>query len=339
MHKGRWRAIAPVLSPSPLTASEPPLSPLTSALAFFAWTACSPTANDHTRNHRNADTGGEGDADTDSDSDSDSDTLTTAWGGRMLRIPAGTFTMGGGAGDPDGWYQDHEVTLTHDYWIGATEVTRGQWESFSENAGWEYASMPDYPCTTSTTVSDCPADSVSWYDAAKYANALSTMEGLTPCYLADGTDRASAYLDNPYSCPGYRLPTEAEWEYAARLGEDRTFSGSDTSTDVAWTAENSNYVGTYAHEVATLAPNTSGLYDMSGDVQEWTNDWGDRTYGGYGDGSAQVDPAGPASSSWRVYRGGSWITGSVEARVSFREWLEPDAASLNQGFRLSISSP
>ena len=177
----------------------------------------------------------------------------------MVRIPAGTFTMGGGAGD-------HQVTLTHDFWIGATEVTRGQWESYSANAGWEYSSMPDYPCTTSTTASDCPADTVSWYDVAKYANALSATEGLTLCHLADGTDLASAYLANPYACPGYRLPTEAEWEYAARAGEDTTYSGSNASTDVAWTYENAYGVGTYAHEAATLAPNAWGLYDMSGNV-------------------------------------------------------------------------
>ncbi len=300
------------------------------AVAFLSLTACGPEATGHT-----SDSG-------DVDADTGSDTDTTAWGTPMVRIAAGTFTMGGGAGDPDGEYEDHQVTLTHDFWIGATEVTRGQWESYSGNAGRGYSSMPDYPCTTSTTENDCPADSVSWYDVGRYANALSTTEGLTPCYLADGTDVAAAYLADPYACPGYRLPTEAEWEYAARAGEDTTYSGSNTLADVGWTHSNAYDEATYAHEVATLAPNAWGLYDMSGNVWEWTIDWYDSDHGGYEDGSSDVDPAGPLTGSgegsedfYRVIRGGGWYFDAGAAAVAYRNHDSPGNSGDNAGVRLA----
>ena len=326
-----------------------------SLLAALTVPACTSTAEDTTPAGTDADTDADGDVDSDADGDADSDTDTdtdadtdsdietdtTIWGSRMVRISAGTFTMGGGAGDPDGDYEDHQVTLTHDFWIGETEVTRGQWESYSANAGWVYESMAGYPCTTSTTVSDCPADTVSWYDVAKYANALSAAEGMASCYLADGTDLAPTYLTDPHACPGYRLPTEAEWEYAARAGEDTTYAGSNTSTDVAWTSENAYSAGMYGHEVATLAPNAWGLYDMSGNVWEWTNDWYDAEHGGYTDGTSDTDPAGPVTGSGegyegsaRVRRGGDWAYDAATAPLSRRSYSTADydsSTSLSNG--------
>ncbi len=269
---------------------------------------------------------------------------TTTYGSLMIAIPAGTFTMGGGAADTENSYIDHEVTLTHDFWIGETEITRGQLEMASGYSGWTYTSLPDYPCTTSTTTADCPADSISWYDVAMYANALSTAEGLANCYLSDGTDLAAAYLTDPYSCPGYRMPTEAEWEYAARAGEDTRCSGSDTCEDVSWQYENAYSVGTYAHDVATLAPNAWGLYDMSGNLYEWANDWYDSAHGGYADGSSDVDPAGPVTGSgegyegsYRVIRGGSWAAYLSNSRVAFRSYSLPSNRYNDIGGRLSRS--
>ena len=124
------------------------------------------------------------------------------------------------------------------------------------------------------------------------------------------------------------------------------YSGSNISADVAWTYENADSVGTYAHEVATLAPNAWGLYDMSGNVFEWMNDWYDGSHGGYGDGSSDSDPAGPLTGSGegdegssRVVRGGDWHNVSDVATVSFRYPLYPEFAGKYIGFRLSRASP
>ena len=124
--------------------------------------------------------------------------------------------------------------------------------------------------------------------------------------------------------------TEAEWEGAARCGTDTEYAGSNTSTDVAWTAENSDGTQT----VAGLAPNACGLYDMSGNVWEWTQDW----YDDYPSGSV-TDPNGAESGSNRVDRGGGWLNGAYNAAVSNRDGVYPGGSSSNLGFRLSRSSP
>lgn len=290
------------------------------------------------------DTGTDTGADADSGGDSqpaDPDTgadYIAASGLTMIRLSAGTFSMGGGMGDPDGYYVDHPVTLTRDFYISMTEVTRGQWEARPASAGWVYSSMPSYPCTGSPAA--CPADTLSWYDAASYANWLSDEEGLERCYLPDATDVAVAYASDPSACVGYRLPTEAEWEYAARAGEDTTYSGSNTSGAVAWTNENAYSVGTYAHEVATLSANAWGIYDMSGNVSEWTNDWHELEYGGYSSGASEADPPGPATGEARVHRGGAWGPSASYAQVCARQSYPPNRITNTSslGFRLVRSS-
>ena len=272
-------------------------------------------------------------ADADGDGVCDTATLAadyaTLWGSEMILLPAGTFTMGGGAGDPDGTYTDHEVTLTHDFWMGETEVTQAQYALFTTAADPTPSYFGGY--------ADRPVEMVSWYEVAKYANALSTAEGLTPCYLTDGTELAAAYLTDPYSCPGYRLPTEAEWEYAARAGEDMTYAGSSTIGDVAWYATNS---GGMTHSACGLTANAWGLCDMSGNVWEWTGDWYSSSYDGYGTGSGTTDPPGPTSGSDRVVRGGAWTLGASYATVSGRDGVAPPYYVFGDiGFRLSRSIP
>ncbi|GDX78532.1 hypothetical protein LBMAG42_03430 [Deltaproteobacteria bacterium] len=262
---------------------------------------------------------------------------SAASGATMIYLTGGTFSMGSGLGDSGGSYLDHDVTLSHHFYLAQTETTRGEWETDPSNTSWTYSSLPSYPCTGTTA--DCPADTMTWYDAGMYANWLSTEEGLTECYLADGTDMAAAYLADPYSCPGYRLPTEAEWEYAARAGVDTTYSGSNTAANVAWTHENAYTMGTYAHSGCSLAANAWGFCDMSGNVWEWTNDWYDSAYGGYGSGVATSDPPGPASGSYRVVRGGYWSTDASLAAVAYRNFYPPSFAYNYCGFRLARSIP
>jgi formylglycine-generating enzyme required for sulfatase activity len=174
-------------------------------------------------------------------------------------------------------------------------------------------------------------ETVSWEDAAVYANTLSAAEGLELCYTTTGSDLATSLGGDPYACEGYRLPTEAEWEYAARGGESYTYSGSDTVGDVAWTSENS---GGTTHTVAGKAANAFGLYDMSGNVFEWTNDW----YDAYASGAA-VDPVGAASSLYRVSRGGSWGSTAVYARAAGRFGNGPGYRFDYLGLRLSRTNP
>ena len=321
------------------------------SLCCVLFAACTPEAETPADSDPGVDTAETGDtadtADTSidtGDSGTGADYVATS-GGTMIFISAATFSMGSGMGDPGEDYIDHDVTLTHDFYLGQTEVTRGEWEANPASAGWAYRSVADgYPCTG--TLADCPADTLSWYDAAKYVNWLSGEEGLDRCYLADGTDLAAAYLTDPYACTGYRLPTEAEWEYAARAGENTTYAGSNTAADVAWTYENAYSMGTNAHEGCSLSANAWGSCDMSGNVWEWTNDWDDAGHGGYADGSSDVDPAGPATGSAegyegssRVIRGGGWSHNASYATVATRGSGTPSGAGNSFGFRLARSIP
>ena len=230
---------------------------------------------------------------------------------KMIYIEAGTFIMGATeeqAGASANESPAHQVTLTKDYYLGETEVTQALW----------YAVMGQKPTSDGSAWSSTyglgdnyPAYNISWNDCQEFISKLNQLTGLT-----------------------FRLPTEAEWEYAARGGNKATtqtlYSGSNTIGDVAWYDGNSS---SSTHAVAGKSANALGLYDMSGNVWEWCNDW----YGSYSS-SPQTDPTGPASGSYRVLRGGSWYYSATNCRIANRYSSAMTNRILSHGMRLALTA-
>jgi sulfatase modifying factor 1 len=236
----------------------------------------------------------------------------------FVLIEAGSFTMGSPADeeDRDSDEAQHQVYLTRDFYMSKTGVTQGEWESV----------MGFNPSNMSYGIgSDYPVNMVSWYDAVEYCNALSRRDGLTPVYGGSGEN-----ITCDFTAKGYRLHTEAEWEYAARGGQNnidyRSYAGSDSVDAVGWYSGNSD---TTSHPVGGKQANDLGLYDMSGNVWEWCWDW----Y--YRDSSGTInDPAGPALGSSRVARGAGWGSGADSCRSANRYYCSPGYRNTSLGFRL-----
>lgn len=245
----------------------------------------------------------------------------------FVEVPAGTFLMGctPSQGECSDHVTEHSVTLTHDYLVGSTEVTQAQ---FLTTMGYNPAEFAD--CGEA-----CPVESVNWSEAAAYGNALSAEAGLTECYRcrAEGPDIECEEDVGPYACDGFRLLTEAEWEGAARCGADLLYAGSNEISEVGWTAD--DYLSS-PQIVAGREPNACGIYDMSGNVYEWTEDWWDQSDPAYGP-EAETDPVGPQGYH-KILRGGSWSVPSTFARVSSRSADGP-AAEYRLGFRVGRLSP
>ncbi|MEI6389424.1 MAG: formylglycine-generating enzyme family protein [Spirochaetota bacterium] len=169
-----------------------------------------------------------------------------------------------------------------------------------------------------------PVENISWYDAVAFCNKLSAMEALSPAYAIQGTT-----VRLVPKAKGYRLPTEAEWEYAARGGakaEGTVYAGSASLAEVAWYTDNS---GDTSHPVGQLKANALGFLDMSGNVWEWCYDW----YGDYPT-KAGVDPVGPSTGSSRVNRGGGWGRDASGCAVSYRDHSTPYYRGNSLGFRV-----
>ncbi len=237
-------------------------------------------------------------------------------------IPAGTYLQGVTAADLEpGALNDapqHPVTISRAFEIQVTEVTQAQYEK----------QIGKLQPEQDTRCADCPVVAVSWFEAAGYCNALSKAHKLPQCHTFDAlAAHGGATTSAGPSCRGYRLPTEAEWEYAARAGTLGSRYGEVDA--VAWVDMNSGVGDALAlHPVAKKAPNAWGLHDMLGNVFEWTADW----QGDYPT-VAVTDPVGPAQGQNRLFRGGSFKAVAAEATAWFRTGYGPKNQVEFLGFR------
>ena len=232
---------------------------------------------------------------------------------QMIEVTGGSFQMGSTDGLPDE-KPVHTVTVSS-FLIGKCEVTQKEWMEVmgSNPSHW--------------TGDDLPVENVTWYEAVEYCNRLSSREGLNPCYSGSGES-----ISCDWSANGYRLPTEAEWEFAARggnLSNHSEFSGSGTIGSVAWYESNSS---DRTHSVGSKRENVLGIHDMTGNVIEWCWDRFGKTY--YNN-SPELDPHGVGAGPDRVLRGGAWNLEPNNCRVAFRSNKRPHDNDNYRGFRLA----
>jgi len=287
--------------------------------------------------------------------------------GSFVLVPSGSFTMGDGVSYCG--VGERAVTLTRDFWLGQYEVTN---QEYLDLVQWAYDR--GYVTATSSSVRDAldgstqelvdlgdgdceiafsggvftlsdaghgvngdhPMKEVTWYGSASYCDWLSLSEGLPRAY--DHSDWSCGPGGNPYAATGYRLPTDAEWEYAAQWNDERIYPWGDDAPDcsrtnyggcVVWTSP----VGSYP----TGAQNNHDepIYDLSGNVWEWANDWRECDLGT----SPETDPPGPGGGSGRVLRGGSWGNSASSLRVAYRSYSYPVGSTSSIGFRPARSFP
>jgi formylglycine-generating enzyme required for sulfatase activity len=276
------------------------------------------------------------------------DTQTGVW------IKAGNFTMGSPQSETLRMINEtqHTVTFTKGFYMGKHQVT----QELYERVMGVNPSIFDFSYDPETNPAKCPVEYVNWYDALVFCNTLSILEGLSPVYSIGGntdpedwgsvptTDNATwnAVVMNR-NANGYRLPTEAEWEYACRAGKTTPFNWgtstiteSDATYDATETDPYYNRVeGEFrlgTTEVGKYAPNAWGLYDMHGNVREWVWDWLSLDYGGL---ENVTDPTGAGPDSGTIVRrGGGWDDRGQELRAAFRDYSNPASRWINTGLRL-----
>ncbi len=279
----------------------------------------------------------------------------------MSLIPGGSFTMGVTSGDTDANAPSITVTVSP-FFIQPTETTKAQWD---EVRTWALNNGYTDLAVGAGKAANHPVHSVSWWDVVKWCNARSEREGLTPVYMVSGAVMRTGTTEPTvnWGANGYRLPTEAEWEKAARGGVSgkrfpwgtdtishaeanyRVYSENGTTNFFSYDVEprppatgtnyyHPNYTGggsPYTSPVRHFGANGYGLYDMAGNVWEWCWDWYGSSY--YSTSAGTTEPRGPASGTIRVLRGGSWISGALNERCADRGYNPPVFADYSVGFR------
>ena len=238
--------------------------------------------------------------------------ITNSIGMKLVLIPKGKFMMGSPESEEDRYENEteHEVTISKDYYLGVTEVTQGQYEKVIgvNPSFWQKRVI------RKSDSSMYPVEQVTWEDAVEFCKELSDLP----------EEKKAGRV--------YRLPTEAEWEYACRAGSKSAYSFGESSKslgDYAWFNRNSN---SQTHPVGEKKANARGLYDMHGNLAEWCSDW----YGEYPKGAVS-DPVGPREGLGRVFRGGCWIFDAATCRTAVRGRGTPGDRVINLGFRLALS--
>ena len=249
---------------------------------------------------------------------------STLSGIEMIWVTGGSFELGRNLGTGGGIdaVPVSAVTITG-FYLSKYAVTQEQYQLVMGSNPSHFSKNP----AAGEIQGRRPVEQVSWHDAIEFCNKLSMMEGLTPAYRI--SNKAITIIRGSN---GYRLPTEAQWEYAAKggnTGESYTYAGSNDPDTVAWSNSNSNG---RTHEVGLKAPNGLGLYDMSGNVMEWCWD----KYGSYTK-RAKADPAGASSGSYHVRRGGDWGISDASVRSVNRDYYDPNDRGIDIGFRVALS--
>ncbi len=256
-------------------------------------------------------------------------TLTTTKGIVLRLIPSGKFYMGSHDSDEfmrNNEHPQHRVHITTPIYVGICQVTQEQ-----------FTALMEFNPSTSVLNDSNPVDSVSWYSAVEFCNKLSEIEGLSPYYMINNPRRRSNRSIETAEVSvlggnGFRLPTEAEWEYACRAGSITPWCFGDLVLEVgqyAWYYDNSQME---TQPVGEKKPNAWGLYDMHGNIMEWCNDWYNDFY--YQQDIPEENPAGPGDGITRVLRGGAWQFGAEATRSAYRNSANPDSTSNVIGFRI-----